>query len=64
MDIDTLQKAIAIMNHDGKSGSVYGYHDEIQIYPLTDKFTQEQREDLGDLGFSQIEDDDGWYCFT
>jgi hypothetical protein len=63
MDIEKLQKALAILNRDGKSGTVFGYHDEIQIYPLADKFTDEQVLELDELGVYP-HDDDGFMCFT
>ena len=64
MDIDKLQKALAIMNKDGKSGTAYGYHDEIQLYPMADAFTKEEVAELEGLGFFDTEDEEGFMCFT
>ena len=64
MNIEKLQKAIAIMNFDGKSGNVYGYDDTVEFYPMTDSFTKEQCEGLAGLGFMPSECGDGWVCFT
>ena len=64
MDIDKLQKAIAIMNKDGKSGEVYGYHDEVHLYPMNDSFTKQEVEELNDLGFHDTDGEDGFMCFT
>jgi len=64
MDIDKLQKALAIMNKDGKSGTVFGYHDVVEIYPLADTFTDAEVEELVSLGFHDTECEEGFMCFT
>ena len=64
MDINRLQKALAIINKNGYNGNVYGYHDEVQIYPITDSFTEEEVSSLDELGFMPTEDDEGFFCFT
>lgn len=64
MDIDKLQKALAIINKDGKSGMAYGYHDEIQLYPMADAFTKEEVAELEALGFHDTDCEDGFMCFT
>jgi len=64
MNIDKLQKALAIFNKDGKSGEIYGYHDVVEIYPMTDSFTKEEVAQIESLGFMPTDCEDGWQCFT
>ena len=63
MDIDRLQKALAIMNKDGKSGTVFAEHDVIYLWPMADSFTEEEVSKLSDLGFL-MNDVGGFECFT
>lgn len=63
MDIDRLQKALAIMNKGGKSGNVFAEHDEIHLWPMTDRFTEQEVAQLDDLGFTANEEG-GFDCFT
>ncbi len=64
MNIEKLQKAVAILNHDGNSGEVYGYHDQIELYPMAENFTKKQRDQLEALGFMATDCEKGWQCFT
>lgn len=63
MTIDKLQNALAIMNKDGKSGEVLAEHDELFPWPMTDAFTQEEVDQLEELGF-RMNDEVGFECFT
>lgn len=63
MNIYDLQQALAVMNKDGKSGEVFAYHDELHLFPMTDKFSKEEVEVLERLGF-HIGDDGCVWCFT
>ena len=63
MNIDKLQKALVIMNKDGKSGNVFAEHDELSLWPETDFFTQEEVDELEALGFF-MNDEGGFTCFT
>ena len=64
MNIDKLQKALAILNKGGKSGNAYGYHDQIELYPMADSFTKEEVALLEELGFMPTDEDDVFFCFT
>jgi hypothetical protein len=63
MDINKLEQALAILNKDADGGSFFAYHDELQIFPMADKFSPEEMKQLEDLGFRPC-DDDGFMCFT
>lgn len=63
MEIDILQKALAIMNKDGKAGNVFAEHDELYLWPMADAFTAEEVSQLSDLGF-RMNDEGGFECFT
>ena len=63
MNIEKLQKALAIMNKDGKSGNVFAEHDELYLWPDTDFFTQGEVDELESLGFTMNEEG-GFECFT
>ena len=63
MDIDRLQKALAIMNKGGKSGGVFAEHDELYLWPAADSFTCGEFSQLLELGF-RMNDEGGFECFT
>ncbi len=63
MEIDRLQKALAIMNKDGKAGGVFAEHDQLYLWPNTDSFTQEEVTELETLGF-RMNIEGGFECFT
>jgi S-ribosylhomocysteine lyase LuxS involved in autoinducer biosynthesis len=63
MDINKLQKALAIMNRDGKSGNVFAEHDELFLWPNADSFSKEEVKTLERLGF-RMNDEGGFECFT
>jgi len=63
MDIERLPKALIIMNKDGKSGPVNVSHDELHIWPMTDKFTADEVEQLKNLDF-RMNDEGGFDCFV
>ena len=64
MNIEKLQKALTIMNRDGKSGNVFAYHDELHLFPMSDRFTADEVKQLEDLGFLPLDEDSGFMCFT
>lgn len=63
MNIDKLQKALAIMNKNGASGNVYAYHNQLELYPDADSFTAGEVSELRELGFD-MNDEGGFECFT
>lgn len=63
MDIDKLQKALAILNKSGASGNVFAEHDEMFLWPMADSFTEKEVAELSDLGF-MMNDEGGFECFT
>lgn len=63
MDINKLQKAVAIMNKDGKSGEVNVSHDELHLWPMADAFSPEEVAELEGLGF-RMNDEGGFDCFV
>lgn len=63
MNIEKLQKAIAIMNKDGKSGEVTVSHDELHLWPMSDAFTALEVEQIEALGFT-MNDEGGFDCFV
>lgn len=63
MDIDRLQKALAIINKDGKSGNVFAEHDGLFLWPETDSFSKEEVDQLEALGF-RVTDEGSVECFT
>ena len=63
MDIDRIQKALAIMNKTHKSGNVFAEHDEIYLWPFADSFTKEEVSELENLGFT-MNVEGGFHCFT
>ena len=64
MDIDKLQKALKIMNKDGKSGNVFGYHDVVEIYPMTDSLTKAEVYQQYALGCPVTDCEEGFACST
>lgn len=63
MNIDKLQKALAIMNKTGASGDIFAEHDELFLWPMADSFTAEEVAELEALGF-RMNDEGGFECFT
>lgn len=63
MNIEKLQKALVIMNKDGKSGEINVSHDELHLWPMTDSFTKNEVEALEELGF-RMNDEGGFDCFV
>ena len=63
MNIEKLQKAIAIMNKGGASGAVNVSHDELHLWPTADSFTDDEVRELESLGF-RMNDEGGFDCFV
>lgn len=67
MNINELKRSLDVVfrdAHDGEvSGNVYGYHDQIEIYPdiILD---QTQIEELEKLGWLPTDCEEGWMAFT
>jgi len=67
MDINELKRSLDIIFDDAPDGevggSVYGYHDQVEIYPNI-ILDDDQISRLDELGWIPTDDDDGWMFFT
>ncbi|WP_333846919.1 hypothetical protein [Phaeobacter italicus] len=73
MTIDQLKQALDILSdyvpNGNLTGNIYGYHDEVQVYPDAYVIVNDRdAKKLKDPGWMRVDEDDeednGWMFFT